>query len=342
MKAKKGWMAALVCVLCIAALGAAGFVRGVQLMDCALDGRRESAKTQTRVTDEMLRSQMTRSHAQTRTQGWLTVIETEEIAMRAPRGKLYAQLYAPLRAEADAPWALVLHGGMGTDHTDVLDVACTLSMEGYRVLAPDLYAHGQSEGHHASLGLVEAQDIRAWVDWILAEDMNAQIVIWAQDEGAAAALLAAGKGLPAAVRAVAADGVYASVRDRAHQLLAEHTDGGAAMLKLDTALLDAAYRLLHGVSAKNGEIAARVSAVDMPLLLLHGTGDEDVPAWHSEDIAAAAGEKAALFFAEGAAHGMARHAQPQAYYDALLGFFRDALGTAGDEALALQIPPAAP
>lgn len=331
MKAKKGWLAALVCALCVLALGAAGFVRGVQLMDLALDGRRESAKTQARTTDEMLRAQMTRSHAETRTQGWLTVIEAETIAMNTPRGKLHAQLYAPLRADADAPWALVLHGGMGTDHTDVLDVACALSMEGYRVLAPDLYAHGRSEGHHASLGLVEAQDVRAWADWILAEDMDAQIVIWAQDEGAAAALLAAGKGLPSAIRAVAEDSAYASVRDRAHQLLAENAASSFVPVELDEALLDAAYRLLHGVSVKDGELTARVSERDIPLLLLHGTGDQDVPAWHSEDIALAAGEKAALFFAEGAAHGMARHAQPQAYYDALLGFFRDALSAADEE-----------
>ena len=325
MKARKRWAAAIACALCALALGAAGLVRGAQLMGIALDGRQERAQVQFLMTDGTLREQMMRSQADTRTQGWLTVIRSESIDMSTGRGKLHAQLYAPLREDADAPWALVLHGGMGTDHTDVLDVACALSMEGYRVLAPDLYAHGCSEGRYASLGLCDAQDVRAWTDWILAEDMDARIVIWAQEEGAVAALLAAAGGMPDAVRAVAADSAYASVRARAHQLLAENADAGAARLKLEEALLDAAYRLMHGVSIGEGELAAHVSQIGIPLLLLHGTGDQDVPAWYSEDIAAAAGGQAELFFAEGAAHGMARHAQPQAYYDALLGFFCDAL-----------------
>ena len=61
------------------------------------------------------------------------------------------------------------------------------------------------------------------------------------------------------------------------------------------------------------------------LLLIHGTGDEDVPAWHSEDIAKAAGENARLLLIEGAAHGTARFMEPQEYYAALFAFFDEAL-----------------
>ena len=72
-------------------------------------------------------------------------------------------------------------------------------------------------------------------------------------------------------------------------------------------------------------MADRIAGADVPLLLIHGTGDTQVLAWQSEDIAQAAGENAQLLLVEGAEHGMARYLEPDAYYDALLGFFEHAL-----------------
>lgn len=304
------------------ALGAAGLLRGRYLLRAALDGRRSRVQQDERTTDYALRAQMFRQQADTKTRGWLSVVSAESVVMQGSRGRLNAQLYAPLREEEHAPWAIVLHGGLGTDRTNVLDVACALSLAGYRVLAPDLYAHGGSEGEISSLGLREAEDVGKWVAWILSEDMDAEIVLWAQEEGAAAALLAAGAGLDDAVKAIAADSAYKSVQQRARQLLEESADTRPV---IDGFLLDVLYRIVHGVSSREGEITDRIGRTEIPLLLMHGTGDEDIPAWHSEDLAQAAGESAALFFAEGAACGMARFAQPDAYYETLLSFYRDAL-----------------
>lgn len=306
------------------ALGAAGLLRGRYLLRTALDGRRSRVQQDEHTTDYALRAQMMRQQAETKTRGWLSVVSRESVVMQGSRGRLNAQLYAPLREEEQAPWALVLHGGLGTSSTTVLDVACALSLEGYRVLAPDLYAHGGSEGEISSLGLRDAEDVCAWVEWILAQDMNAQIVIWAQEEGAAAALLAAGEGLHGAVKAVAADSAYRSVRERAYQLLEESTQAASV---IDGLLLEAAYRIVHGTDIGRGELAARIGQASVPILLMHGTGDEDIPAWHSEDLLDALGG-AELFFAEGAAYAMARFAQPDAYYETLLAFYRNALNIA--------------
>lgn len=324
MKMRKRWIAAGTALLCALALGAAGLLRGVQLVYTVLDGRRVRPQEEIRMTDGTLYAQMMHSQAQARTQGWQTVIPTEEITLNAPRGTLYARLFAPLYEDEDAPWALVLHGGLGTDHTDVLDMAGALSMEGYRVLAPDLYAHGRSAGSCTSLGLREAEDVHAWVSWMLERDGDAQIVIWAQEEGAAAALLAAGA-LPGAVRAIACDSAYASIRARAHQLLEEHTKEKGSLLRLDGVLMEIGYRLLHGADIRTGELEEAAKKAPMPLLLLHGTLDQDVPAWHSEDLAAAAGEGASLHFAEGAAHGVARYAKAQDYAETLMDFYRHTL-----------------
>ena len=88
-------------------------------------------------------------------------------------------------------------------------------------------------------------------------------------------------------------------------------------------LLRVIFARRTGSGAKT--LSERIAAVNVPLLLFHGTGDQIVPAWHSEDIALAAGENARLVFVEGAEHGLSRFVEPKRYYDELLRFFENAL-----------------
>ncbi|MGN0775908.1 MAG: alpha/beta hydrolase [Candidatus Ventricola sp.] len=309
------WIAALVLLAGVLALTA----EGGHVLRTVLDGHRERAQ-EASVSSFSLREQMGMEQISARVRGWQSMVSSEVVTVSTARGKLSAQLFAPLEERDGAPWALVLHGGLGTDHTQVLDVACALSLRGYRVLAPDLYAHGKSEGSLSSLGIREAEDVLAWVDWIMLEELDARIVCFGQDEGGAALLLSAAGGLPESVKAAAADSAYVSVQARAHELLAE-VDAGW----LGERLLEPAYRLAHGVSMKEGDITQRIAGANVPLLLIHGTGDTQVLAWQSEAIAEAAQENAQLLLVEGAEHGMARYLEPERYYDTLLSFFEDAL-----------------
>lgn len=294
-------------------------MQGVRVLHAALDGRMERGR-ETRISSFSLREQMGMEQVGARVRGWQSLVSSETVTVAGERGRLSAQLFSPVGEEDGAPWALVLHGGLGTDHTQVLDVACALSLQGYRVLAPDLYAHGKSEGEMSSLGIRDAEDVLAWIEWIMLEDMDARIVCFGQDEGGVALLLAAAKGLPPCVAAVAADSAYASVRERAHKLLAE-----AGSFFLGDWLLDPAYGLANGVPITEGEVMRKIAGAGIPLLLIHGTGDAQVLAYQSEDIVRAAGENARLLLMEGAGHGMARFLEMNTYYDALLSFFEQAL-----------------
>lgn len=313
-------LAALLLALAAILVLGIGALRARTLMRSALDGRREREQQTAYLREIGLRAEMNSGQADTRVNGWLSIVQEEDVTLNGARGVLHARLY-PAVGQADAPWAIVLHGGLGTDSRQVRDLACMLSLSGYRVLTPDLYAHGKSGGEMTSLGLRDAQDVHGWIDWILMEDADARIVLLGLDEGGVAALLAACDGLPEAVKAVAADSAYSSVRLRAQQLAAEI---GFAQ-PLDAALLEAAFRAVHGVSLAEGELTQRIARADVPLLLIHATGDEDVPAWHSEDLTQAAGENAQLLYIEGAPHGMGRFAQRELYEETLLDFFAAAL-----------------
>lgn len=318
--------AALLLILAALCLTAAGVWRARELLYAALYARGAPAVQQTYLPEFALRTQMHGQQATTQVSGWLTVIDRQEVLLNVGGETRFAAEYAPITGDAYAPWALVLHGGTGTDGTQMLDVACELSLAGYRVLLPDMRSHGRSEGQLTSLGLREKEDVLSWVQWISVRSGGNRIVIAAQDEGAAAALLAA-RELEGRVCAIAADSAYADVYDRAEKLLQDAMpDAGA----IDRWLFRSAFSLLYGADGK--ETTEAVRDIATPLLIIHGTADEDVPAWHGEDIAKAAGGNAQLLLAEGGLHGMSRFADPKAYYGALTAFFDRCIAACGEHA----------
>jgi len=49
---------------------------------------------------------------------------------------------------------------------------------GYNVLMADARAHGASDGGLATYGLVEATDIRRWVDWLRDHERADRLRFW--------------------------------------------------------------------------------------------------------------------------------------------------------------------
>lgn len=310
-----------VLLLLLAALLGAAAVRAYMLLSAALDGRRAYGETDGELSYFQLREQMFSAQADTRVSGWLSMVRSEPWAAGTQSDFRRGMAYWPVEENEDAPWAIVLHGGLGTDRNQVTDIACMLSLAGYHVITPDLYAHGQSAGGISSLGLADAQSISEWVRRILAWKPDADIVLYGIDEGGVACLLA-GRSLPENVRAVAVDSVYASTQERAYDLALR---ARGELSGLDRALLGAAFRVAQGVSLGEGDLIEAAKDYPLPLLVIHGTGDKEVSAWHGEDIAIAAGENAQLYFAEGAGHGMARYLEPERYWERLLSFYASAL-----------------
>ena len=95
-------------------------------------------------------------------------------------------------------WAIVLHGYRG-DHTGVLNLAMPYYEAGYQVIAPDLRACGDSDGDYVGMGWLDREDILRWIDFILADDPQAKIVIHGISMGAATTMMtrASGTSFPA-------------------------------------------------------------------------------------------------------------------------------------------------
>lgn len=64
---------------------------------------------------------------------------------------------------------------------------------GYTVLLPDARGHGESEGDYIGMGWPERRDVVRWCQQLIAEDPEAEIVLYGVSMGAATVMMASGE-----------------------------------------------------------------------------------------------------------------------------------------------------
>src|SRR5699024_10737421 len=79
---------------------------------------------------------------------------------------------------------------------------------GYNLFTLDLRGHGESGGDYYGFGWHDRLDIVDWLDQIIKENPDAEIVLHGLSMGAATVLMASGEDLPENVRLIIADSPY--------------------------------------------------------------------------------------------------------------------------------------
>lgn len=214
-------------------------------------------------------------------------------------------------------WLIAVHGYQ-SEHSSVEDYACEYFKRGYNVLTPDLRAHGNSDGDYIGMGLNDSQDILMWVDYIVTENPNAEIVLHGQSMGAATVMIAAGDPeLPKNVVAVIEDSGYTDGYEMMKEQL-NYRFNLPPFPVLDLATIMAVVRAdynLHDVNPLSSLEKATV-----PILFIHGTADNFVlPYMHTELYNAYQGEKASLII-EDAGHVDSRLVNPELFYQTVFDF----------------------
>lgn len=190
---------------------------------------------------------------------------------------------------------------------------------GYSILAPAARAHEQSEGRYGSMGWLERRDVVAWADALVAQDPDAEIVLFGVSMGGATVMMTAGESdLSPNVKCVIEDCGYSSVWDEfAGQL--EELFGLPAFPMLDAASLMTQVRA--GFGFKEASSAEQLKKTELPFLFIHGEDDAFVPYWMLDVVygACASGEKERLSV-PGAAHGEASWTDPELYWSTVEAF----------------------
>ncbi len=229
---------------------------------------------------------------------------------------LRAWIFTPHAANGSA--VILLHG-VGDTRAGVLGHADYLLAAGFTVLTPDSRGHGVSGGDYVAYGVKEAGDVHTWGDWLLHNRPIARLYGMGESMGAGVILEALAT--EPRLRAVVAECPFATFEEIAYERL---TDQSGLPRPVFWPVVQAGYfyaRLRYGVDLHRASPLAAVRATRVPVLLIHGTADVNIPYRNSEHLYAANPAAATLWLVPGAVHVNAMAADPALYVQRVISWF---------------------
>lgn len=170
-------------------------------------------------------------------------------------------------------WAITVHG-YTTNAEYMSSIAYKYYTLGYNVIMPNLRGHGQSEGNYIGMGWHDRLDIIKWIEYILADDKNAEILLHGISMGAATVMMVSGEELPKNVKVIIEDCGYTSAKEQlAYKLKTMFKMPSFPLLNICSIItkLKANYFITEA-SAIN-----QVKKSKTPILFIHGDKDKFVP-----------------------------------------------------------------
>lgn len=218
--------------------------------------------------------------------------------------------------EANHKYAIVVHGYM----SKALDMVFSIKHiyeEGYTVLAPDCRGQGDSEGDYTSMGWFDRLDMLKWIDLIIENDPEAEIILYGVSMGGATVMMVSGEELPTNVKAIVEDCGYTSASDIFTYQLKD-------LFNLPKFPVIPAASIVTKIRAGFylGEASAlkQVAKSKTPIYFIHGDADEFVPFSMLDEVYNAANCPKDKFIVSGAGHGYASSIAGETYWDNVFNF----------------------
>ncbi|MBQ6363330.1 MAG: alpha/beta hydrolase [Lachnospiraceae bacterium] len=224
-----------------------------------------------------------------------------------------------IRNRDGAPLLICFHGYRGTPVRDFCGGMAAYLDLGYNLLLAEQRAHCGSEGDTITFGVNERRDCLSWVSYAQERfGTKLPIVLCGISMGASTVLLAAGLGLPEAVRGIIADCPYTS----APAIIKKVCRGSHLPVRLLYPLIVKSARIYGHFDLAEADVTAAVRRCTVPVLLVHGEADHFVPCSMSREIAAANPSKVTLVTFPEAGHGLSFLVDRPRYVETVTGFLR--------------------
>lgn len=215
--------------------------------------------------------------------------------------------------------AVVVHGWTGCkEETGTL---ARLYYElGFSVLAPDLRAHGESEGRYFTFGYKDKKDIVLWAQ--KAVELGAkQIILAGHSMGGATVMMAAGEKLPEQVKCIVEDCGYTSAYDQFYHTLGILLPRPLRFMRRGILFFaDVINRAVQGFSLRGADSVAALAKASVPVLFIHGDMDEFVPYQMQEKVFDACASDKERLTVHGAGHCKSIAMEPALYRQAVRAF----------------------
>jgi hypothetical protein len=243
---------------------------------------------------------------------WSESIQQKQVEVKANdnitlRGTEY------LNQEETNKWAIILHG-YRSNPSSVLTIGEHFSEKGYNVLIPSMRACANSEGEYVGMGWLDKEDLKCWINLIIEENKNAEIILHGSSMGAATVLMASGDELPANVKNIIADSGYTSVWD----IFASEAK---ARFNLPEFPVLNMFQIVANRKAKydikEASSLEQVKKSKTPILFIHGDKDDFVPEYMCEKLYDATNCKKEKLIIHGAGHTDGKYREPEKYYNTI-------------------------
>ena len=243
---------------------------------------------------------------------------SSEMLRSAGNAVLRAWWFVP---QAKARGTVIVLHGQADNRAAMLGLAELLLGDRYRVLTPDARAHGTSGGGLATYGVIERDDLRAWAAW--AEEQFPDQCVFAAGASMGAAILI--ETLPdVPFCAAVADSSFAALPPLAQGRIgaALHLPRALHATIAGPIVWTAVWytRLRHGVSLTAASPVRRLTQARVPVLVIHGTDDREIPVADARALAAANPRFVTLWLVNGATHTQGWATAPREYPARVLRF----------------------
>lgn len=213
-------------------------------------------------------------------------------------------------------WAILIHG-FDSQHQEMFDKAPFFQELGFNLLLPDARAHGESDGKYIGFGWPEREDIKQWVDFILSQDTDAEIILYGVSMGGATAMMTAGEKLPKQVVAVIEDCGYSSVAEELAYQLKQLFHLPAFPLIPTVSIINYFHQ---GWWLRDASAPKQLAKTRLPILFIHGTEDRFVPFEMMKENYSATPTAKKELIVEGAQHAMAGVTAGPLYWETVKAF----------------------
>ena len=229
---------------------------------------------------------------------------------------LDAWLFTP--PHPNSAGVLLLHG-VNDSRLGVAGHAPYLLRAGFTVLLPDSRGHGASGGRLMTYGIQESSDVHIWADELFREGGIQNLYGLGTSMGAAILIQSLAK--EPRFRSIVADSPFDTFENVAYYRLEQLSLGRWA--SWPTAQVGFLYvRCRYGVNLKQASPAAAITKTRVPILLIHGLRDVNIPPAHSRHLHELNPDATELWLVPEAVHIASFGARPEEYMRRVLDWFR--------------------
>lgn len=195
-------------------------------------------------------------------------IDVQQVQAKA-FDELMLNAYILGETDIKKPWVICVHGYNGVPKT-VFEYADHFRNLKFNVLVPELRGHGKSKGKYIGLSYLDRYDINSWIEWILKEHPNAEIILFGVSMGGASIAMCCEYNNIDNVKAVVTD---STPSDMYRQLKKVYKYTIKLPFFPVFSIVEVMVRLRAGFRLEDASVLKHIENQKKPWLIIHGEKD---------------------------------------------------------------------